>query len=268
MYRKRVNRRIQPKPESNLKLKIRFSSFIRGRIINSLSIFLLVLGFYKVAVWFIDRPVEVVKVEGDFLRVSSPQVEAAMREYLDESFLSVDIKQLQTEIAKIPWVKIAIVSRAWPDTLKVLVKEEEVAARWGDTGLVNTSGQVFVESATHIPAELPRLDGPEGSSEQIALQFFKIRSRLEQVGLVAVSLKQDPRGALELKMSNGISVRFGAVNLNNRIDRFFLAINRVLSSIAERIDYVDMRYTNGFAIGWKVQGQIKFNGLKERDPHA
>ena len=239
-------------------------------VVNVVALFILLGGSYNGTLWLMDRPIRTVHVEGNFERVSSPQVEAAMRAYLDQGFLAVDIKKLQHEIAKLPWVKSASVRRSWPASLQVAVQEEQVAARWGESGLVNTSGELFVQSATHVPAELPRLDGPDGTTQQVAEQFFSLQSRLAQLGLSAVALSQDARGAWSMEMSNGMRVRFGAVGLQVRIDRFFAALDRVLMSFATQVDYVDMRYTNGFAIGWKDQrrGETKLADLRENDPHA
>jgi cell division protein FtsQ len=268
MQRKRSNRRVQRKPKPAPKLKIKLPEVNWGRLANLGALVVVLAGSYNGTLWLMDRPIETVRVEGAFARVSSPQVEAAMSGFLDQGFLAVDIKQLQASIADLPWVKTATVRRSWPDSLQVVVTEEQVAARWGINGLVNTAGELFVEEASHIPAELPQLNGPEGSNEAVAAQFFELRARLEQVGLVAVALQQDARGAWELEMSNGVRVRFGAMNLNERIDRFFVALEQILTPVADQIDYVDMRYTNGFAIGWKTQGETRLADIRENDPHA
>jgi len=270
MPRKRGNHRIQRKAKRKPVPKLKLPEVNWGRAANVLLLVGVLIGSYNGTLWLMDQPIRTVRVEGNFARVSSPQVEAAMRGYLDQGFLAVDIKQLQSEIGKLPWVKRASVRRSWPASLQVAVTEEQAAARWGKSGLINTSGELFVDDATHIPAELPRLDGPEGSAGQVADQFFTLQTRLEQLGLTAVALRQDARGAWELEMSNGMRVRFGAVVLQDRIDRFFIALDQVLTPVSTQIDYVDMRYTNGFAIGWKNQGkgETRLADLRENDPYA
>jgi cell division protein FtsQ len=268
MPRKKSNRRIQRKPKQKPVLKIELPQINWGRIANVLALSVVLMGSYNGTLWLMDRPIEMVRVEGAFERVSSPQVEAAMSGYLDKGFLAVDIKKLQAEIANLPWVRSATVQRSWPNSLQVKVAEEQVAARWGKSGLVNLAGDLFVEDATHIPAELPRLNGPDGTHQEVAALFFELRARLEQVGLVAVALEQDARGAWELQTSSGMRVRFGAMNIAERIDRFFVALEQVLTPVADQVDYVDMRYTNGFAIGWKAQGETRLADLMENDPHA
>ncbi len=265
MPRKRGNRR---KAKARPRPKLQLPKINWGRVINGLTLLLVLVASYNGTLWLMDQPIRTVSVEGNFERVSSLQVEAAMRGHLNNSFLAVDINQLQREVAKLPWVRNASVRRSWPASLQVVVTEERVAARWGKSGLINTAGELFVEEASHIPAELPRLNGPQGSAEQVAEQFFILQTRLEQQGLTAVALNQDARGAWDLEMSNGMRVRFGAMNLQARIDRFFYALNQVLAPVADQVDYVDMRYTNGFAIGWKSKGETRLADLKEKDPHA
>ena len=38
-----------------------------------------------------------------------------------------------------------------------------------------------------------------------------------------------------------------------RLTRFFEALDNVVLSVAADVQFVDMRYTNGFAVGWKLQ---------------
>ena len=50
--------------------------------------------------------------------------------------------------------------------------EQTAAARWGESGLLNTRGELFVRAAAHVPAELPRLSGPEGTESQVAQRYM------------------------------------------------------------------------------------------------
>ena len=85
----------------------------------------------------------------------------------------------------------------------------------------------------------------------VARRYFDLQARLEQRGLSAVSLTVDKRGAWELQLNNGVLVRFGATALDDRVARFFQALDQVVASRGEKVEYLDMRYTNGFAIRWK-----------------
>jgi len=270
MPRKRANKRKSParkKPVVTLP-SIKLPTVNWGRVANGCLLAGVLFGSYFGTLRVMDQEIGAVHIEGRFERVSSMQVEAAITPYLDQGFLSVDLRLLQQAIAGLPWVERAGVRRSWPATLKVEVTEERAAARWHEDGLLNVYGELFVEHASHIPAELPQLSGPDGSELAVAKRFFDLDAKLKQRGLTAVSLVYDDRGAWELDLNNGMRIRFGAVAVEQRTARFFEALDLVLAPVADSVDYIDMRYTNGFAIGWKPGSETKLADQGESDPHA
>jgi cell division protein FtsQ len=265
MPRKRSNRRKSSKP---VKRSFQFPEVNWSRLGNGLLLLLVGIVAWSGASWVLERPINSVRIDGHFERVSAMQVEAAITPYLGNGFLATDLGMLQESIAALPWVQDASVRRSWPSTLSVIITEEQAAARWGEDGLLNVYGELFVEHATHIPAELPRLSGPAGAELQVANRFFELDTLLKQRGLNATALAMDERGAWELQLSNGMDVRFGAVALKARTTRFFEAFDQVLAPVANKVGYVDMRYTNGFSVGWKPAGRMKLADTGETDPHA
>src|SRR4030095_16358775 len=113
---------------------------------------------------------------------------------------------------------------------------------------------LFLSNSRHVPPELPQLAGPEGSEAQVAQRYLAAQGRLIECGLRLAALRLDERGAWQLELSNGISVRLGRRQVDDRFDRFIQAAVPTISGRAEDVDYVDMRYSNGFAIGWKRGG--------------
>ena len=63
----------------------------------------------------------------------------------------------------------------------------------------------------------------------------------------------DGRGAWTVLLSNGIGVRLGSQDVDIRLARFFEALDSVVAPVAVDVQFVDMRYTNGFSVGWKQQ---------------
>jgi cell division protein FtsQ len=105
-----------------------------------------------------------------------------------------------------------------------------------------------------VPPELPRLEGPDGSERQVAELLFQMQPRLLEVGLRISALRLDPRGAWELDLANGVSVRFGRRQLQERVERFIRVGAPVLASRPNDIAFLDMRYSNGFTVGWRTPG--------------
>ncbi|MEO7386669.1 MAG: cell division protein FtsQ/DivIB [Gammaproteobacteria bacterium] len=210
-------------------------------------------GLVTAGRWVLNRPVQQVVLEGQFERVSADQLEAVLRKAMGNGFLAADLDSIQKEVAALPWVATARVSRHWPDKLDVTVTEEEPAARWGADGLLNAQGRLFVRHTNHVPAELPRLNGPEGSEAEVAARYVAINEKLVERGLGVAALEVDGRGAWDLLLSNGIGVRLGSQDVDARLDRFFEALDTVVAPVAADVQFVDMRYTNGFSVGWKQQ---------------
>jgi cell division protein FtsQ len=202
----------------------------------------------------LDRPVRRVEVAGAFQRVSPLDVEQVVRARLKGGFVTANLDTLQHAIELLPWVDHARVQRRWPDGLAVQVTEQMASARWGATGLLNSRGELFLKESRHVPPELPRLEGPDGSERQVAELFFQIQPRLLEAGLRVSGLRLDPRGAWELDLASGVTVRFGRRQLQERLERFFKVGAPVVAGRPNDIAFLDMRYSNGFAVGWRTTG--------------
>jgi len=270
MLRRRANKRKKSAPHKPvIRLpKIVLPTINWRLILNGIVLTGVLFGTYTATTWALDKQISTVRIEGSFDRVSSAQVESAIMPFRHRGFLSIDLREVQEAVADLPWVERASVRRSWPATLVVKVTEERAAARWRETGLLNVYGKLFVDHASHIPAELPRLSGPPGSELEVAERFFVLDTQVQQRGLTAVSLIVDDRGAWELGLSNGMIVRFGAVEVDARVARFFDALDGVLAPISDQVEYIDMRYTNGFAIGWKPGSRARFANKGESAPHG
>lgn len=267
MQRKRNSKRKSPKVAKPL-IRLPSININWGYLGNGCMLAGFVAGVYFISLWALDSQIDSVRIEGPFERVSAMQVEAAITPYLNDGFLTTDLRTVQRAISNLPWVARASVRRSWPAALSVSITEEHAAARWHKDGLLNTYGELFVEHASHIPAELPHLSGPAGTELQVARRFFDLNTKLEQRGLMAITLAVDERGSWELGLSNGMQVRFGAVAVEERTARFLNALDSALTVVADKVDYIDMRYTNGFAVGWKAGSDLRLAEHGEIDPHG
>ena len=204
--------------------------------------------------WALDRPVRVISMDGSFQRVSPGQIEKAVAPFASAGFMSADLDDIQRAVEALPWVDHARIQRRWPNSLHVTVIEQTAAARWGESGLLNTRGELFVRAAAHVPAELPRLSGPEGTESQVAQRYLSAQGRMLEAGMRIAALRLDERGAWEMDLDSGVTVRLGRRDVDERIDRFIHTASQVIAHRLNEITYVDMRYSNGFAIGWRNRG--------------
>lgn len=202
--------------------------------------------------WTLDQPIQSVSVSGRFQRVAPVDVERVVKQQVRGSgLLSVNLDAVRKAIHTLPWVDAVSVQREWPRGLHVLVIEQVAAARWGETGLLNTRGELFSKNERHIPPELAELAGPEGKEALVAQRYLSAQGRLIQAGLRLTAMRLDARGAWEFDLSNGVTVRLGRRQIDERFDKFINAALKLVTQRGGDISYVDMRYTNGFAIGWR-----------------
>ena len=189
MPRRPNRRKSAPAP----RLQISLPSVNWRRVVGTLAAACVAAAAYLSTLWLMDRPITAVSVQGPFERVSAMQLEQALAAHLHDGFLSADLGKIQRAAVALPWVATASVQRRWPGSLEVRVTEQQPAACWGDDGLLNQAGELFVKSEARLPAELPRLSGPAGTERRVAGMYFRIQQRLEQRGLTALSLDLDAR---------------------------------------------------------------------------
>jgi cell division protein FtsQ len=203
----------------------------------------------------LNQPIETVAVQGRFQRVAPGDVERVVKAQLHGAgLLSVDLGAVRRAIHTLPWVDAVSVQRAWPRGLTVLVVEQTAAARWGERGLLNMRGELFDADARHVPSELAQLQGPEGKESLVAQRYLTAAARLMQAGLRVTAMRLDARGAWEFDLANGVTVRLGRRQVDERFEKFMNTALKLVTQRGEDIAYVDMRYTNGFAIGWRGNG--------------
>ena len=117
-----------------------------------------------VVMWALDQPIQTVVGVGPLPArgAGGRRAGRASSSVRGAGLLSVDLAAVRRAIHTLPWVDAVSVQRAWPRGLNVLVIEQVAAARWGETGLLNTRGELFATDERHIPPELAQLSGPRG----------------------------------------------------------------------------------------------------------
>lgn len=211
----------------------------------------------------LDRPVSIA-VTGGGQRVSVLDVQAALEPFQGSGFLDVDLAAVRAAAEALPWVDRARIQRAFPARLVVTVTEQVAAARWGENGLLNTRGELFVTDSRFPLPELPALGGPPGSEWRVAQRYLEIHGLLTPLGLRVHSLTLTPRGAWGLELASGIQVRLGRQATAARLARLAAVVTPLIQKNQKRLAYIDLRYSNGFVLGWQPgMGPLLNNELKQ-----
>jgi len=204
----------------------------------------------------LDSPAFLLKtivVEGDLVRVERGEIVRALQGRMRGTFFTVDLEAVRALLEGIPWVRRAELRRQWPDSLEVRIEEHLALARWGqqrrETQLVNAQGELFRGQSD---AALPVLAGPSGTEGEVARHYLVFRDLLAPLGLEPRQVLLSSRLAWQLKLSNGLTVQLGRDSEKDRVEdrlaRFVSAFPQTLAKSRQRLDYVDLRYSSGFAL--------------------
>jgi len=195
-------------------------------------------------------------------RVDVAQVEAVVRNELHGNFFTVDLESTRHAFEKLPWVRKVSVRRHFPWRLEVNLEEHVALARWNGAELVNTHGEVFTAEADQV---LPKFIGQPDSAAEMAQmysafdkQLAPLKQKIEQIGL-------SPRHAWQLRLNNGMVLELGREQSRQRLARFVAVYPYSLAPMQQSyaisnagkaphengqqrtVNYVDLRYHNGFA---------------------
>lgn len=203
----------------------------------------------------LDSPafrLKTIVVEGELDRVQRREIVDALQGRMAGTFFTVDLEALRALFESVPWVRHAELRRRWPDALEVRIEEQVALARWGqrkDTQLLNAQGELF-RGQTETP--LPVLAGPAGTERELARRYLAFRDLLAPLGLEPRQVLLSSRLAWQLRLSNGLTIQLGRDSEKDRVEerlaRFAAAFPQALAKSRQRLDYVDLRYPNGFAV--------------------
>lgn len=243
----------------------RGGSFILARRITGLALALLATLFvadrlYDPALF----PIHKVEVRGSFHQVDGAQLESVVKQSLAGNYFSLDLAAIEARIVQLPWVFSASVRRRWPDTLVVKVVEVQPVAKWGSDQWFNATGDLVARRAAPGERDLPLLFAPD-EHRQAVWRAFRDWSRLFAThGLSLEQLRLDPRGLWQMEISrlplspeaasaaeqHSVAVIVERENAEARVGRFVEALRRELFEAFAAMRSVDLRYPNGFAVGW------------------
>lgn len=194
-------------------------------------------------------PLRDVEVKGRVAHTTRDQVQAILAGRLKGNFFTLDLEAARTAFQKLPWVRQAKLRRQWPDRLEVEIEEHVALARWRDSALVNTYGEVFEAATSEV---LPVFTAPEGTSAEVAQQYETFRQLLAPLGKRPGEVLLSERRAWQLKLEDGDVLELGRSRMDERLQRFVSAHSRTLALLPARPYRVDLRYPNGFAV--RTQG--------------
>ena len=210
--------------------------------------------------WLLDPgnlPLRNVVIAGDFHQINPEHLRQTVIGAASGGFLATDVEALRSAAEGLPWVDQAMVRRVWPDTVIVEVTEQVAAARWGEEALLNRRGELFRPESESIPAHLPLLNGPESLRRLVMEQYVAMARELARVGRSVSRLSVNERRSWLLELDDGVELRLGREQAMTRLRRFVRSYPAALAAKLEQLQYVDLRYSNGFSVRWQPRNAVE-----------
>ena len=213
--------------------------------------------------WFAaDRwPVTRLSVQAEFDHVSAEQIRAAAQPHLGQGFFAIHLGPLRDAIAKLPWVERVEARKRWPDTVDLVVYEQQPYARWGADRLVNRHGQLFAVADAAGLQGLPRLSGPDDRIDDVLRFYADCQREFSGSGLVVNAIAVSPRDGWRIGLASGTVIELGRQQRDERLRRFLDVWPRLAGSHAQPPVAIDLRYANGFAASWREDAGIRESGV-------
>ena len=210
-------------------------------------------------------PVRNVRFEGEFKHVTQQELQAAVMSVVHGNFFLLNLDAVKARVESLPWVYKASVWRQWPQDVYVRFTEQQLAAYWSDGAFLNQAGDVVRVKADDLPAEFPRLEGPEGTGAQVLEHYKSLGRILAAAGLKLEQVILTPRRTWRLVVTNGdgqrgTSVAGGRIpgatmtivldreQPERKLERFARVYVQSFALLASDIRQVDLRYANGFSV--------------------
>lgn len=198
-----------------------------------------------------SAPVTSLVISGEMAYTTKNDIEKAIEHINFGNFFKVDVNKVQKMVEALPWVYSVSVRKQWPNELKIYVVDQAPIAQWNGDSYINAYGEVFQTGTNDLGDNLPGFFGPEGT-EDVALKNYKNLNELLSYGGFNISeLVLTERYAWQLTLKNGVILNLGRENRVERIQRFMDAYPHIKLEEDVQINYVDLRYDTGFAVGFK-----------------
>ena len=211
---------------------------------------------------------------------------------LNGGFFSLNVDEFRAELLdKLPWVRSVSVRKIWPDKLLIEIAEYQPVVRWQsvDSGyvqqqtegslatdsyqLLSQDGIIFEPMLTDVQKDkfnmMALLSGPEISAKNVLTKCVEINKNIKKLGLGIKYCGMNKRrtwrlGLTSLSISaSGITqnddmdIKLGKENIMHQLERFVQVFSGKLKRYLSSIEYVDLRYSNGFSVKWNTNNILQ-----------
>ncbi len=198
-------------------------------------------------------PVREISLQGKFQYTNPQQLETIIDKAANVGFLAIDLPQLQTALKQLPWIKSVKIERVWPDHLRVYVTEKTAYLRLGNDKLISVDGVVFTPASTQQFSNLPLLDINHTYTPELFRAYREMEYSLAKNGYELKQFHVNQHGVWTLDLSQDIHIEVGRISPLTIFKRFIAVLPSIDNQRLSQLQSIDLRYENGFALGFTNQ---------------
>lgn len=193
-------------------------------------------------------PIDSVQISGRFAHLSQRDIKRQLQQNLSGDYFTADIAAMKTVLLSMPWVQEASIRRQWPSTMLIHIEEKQPVAYWSYDSLLSDQGELFKPAKIDRQMQMPVIRGPDGLHRKVWEFMHVLQTELSGIGFEIDELVLDERRSWSMRFSNGIRVRLGRNDTEKRMQRLTKVFSMQNAPNIDDIEYIDLRYPNGFAL--------------------
>jgi cell division protein FtsQ len=162
----------------------------------------------------------------------------------------------------------------WPNGLSVTLEEQQPIGIWNTKDgpkLLNSYGELFTVNLAEADLDkgLVEFSGPTNGNKEAVELYQQLGLWFKPLDTKVVSLSLSSRYSWTTRLDNGMVFELGRdldqkdrSQIKNRLDRFFKVWPEVKETLPNKVDYIDLRYANGFAVRASNQSELNKKDLQ------
>jgi len=222
-----------------------------GWLLLMIALMVLAVGVYGLYTVMTDAHVAELNIVGTRSDAENSQVMKHVTPAVTANYFTADLEQIRDQALELSWVDRVVVSRAWPNSIRVRVMPRHPIARWGTGRLLSDSGDIFAQVIPQNNQKLPLLHGPTSQSKMMMRRYNEINQLFLPVNVRLKELYLTERMTWFMQFDSGLRVIVDQDQTMSKLQRLSHLAQSDLKPVWSKISSIDLRYRNGLAIQWK-----------------
>lgn len=197
-------------------------------------------------------PINHLKIEASYKNITRSEIQNIISPYMQKSFLTFSVRNVEDDFKNNSWVESISIEKKWPDSINIKIIERIPVAIYNNM-ILSEKADLFKAKDMKKLSYLPHFIGPKNQQKDILQIYEKLSKLLVSKGLFITSMWLRDNQACEIILQNGVKLRLGKQNIEERLLRFIQVYPKLFAKRFDQISAIDLRYASGIAVDWKKQ---------------